>query len=302
MKKLFSLVLALLLCCALSVSAFADVWIPPTDDGGYCEALVQLAFNKEEAEAFNRFAGEYLSAGLEGFDKSTTDEEVAAAVVRMILQHPERYEGVISSYDSSGVVGISAEAFAACAEEKFGRTLRAEDYYTLREHRFLVTASDTGSGETPHRFVSASAGFYNGDRTYHFMFELYETTADPETCYALEDPLDAENAEFVGYFYLDLYYSGDIEATTIQTSDLTVTGFDMFTFVTPDWTELAETQETAEAETDVRVETEAVAAPLSENSNDSGFWKTETIIVTAVVTAAALGAVVAILLIWKKKR
>lgn len=307
MKKLISLALALLLCCALSLTAFADLWIPPTDDGGYCDALAMLAWRKDEVEVINRYASEYLQAGLEFFSDSTADEDVAAAVVRMICQHPERYEGISYACGRVAVIGIPEEVFAACAEEKFGRTLRADNFFDCENGIFHVKET-AELWELSNRFAVAEVSYYNGESNYHFSFKIYETTADPETCYALEDPTAAENAEFIGYCYIDLRYSGYLTATHFEASDFTLTQLDVYAMsVSPVETEIAETRETQQqtpeetAAPSASESTEA-HAQIEEPQKGDGFWTTETIVVTAVVAAAVIGAGIAVLLLWKKKR
>lgn len=332
MKKLISLTLALLFCFAISLSAFADVWIPPIDDEYYCQALKELAHSKGGAEVLNRYASEYLQAGLKTFDESTADEEIAAVVVRMILQHPKQYEGVMS--DPSGVTGISAEAFAACAETRFGRTLRAEDFFECMNGSFLVSESTTAAYETPSNAAYAQSGkfgdyaddaahprnvfayaedsYYMGDGIYQFSFRIYETTSDPETCYALNDPRTAENALCVGYCYIALKYSGDVEATQFDAS-----GFSLLHFLNDRLSEeeLAflneeEPQEVSELETEATPTFETVTehgtpideATVDEAPKESGFWTIGTIITVIAVAVAALGAGAAILLLKKKKR
>lgn len=308
MKKLIIIVLTLLLCSAFSLNAFADVWIPPTDDGGYCEALAELASNPEEAEVLNRFASEYLQAGLESFSDSTSDEEVAAAVVRMICQHPERYEGISYACGRCVYIGIPSEIFAACAKEKFGRTLRADDYFDFENGIFHVKQT-AELWQASNRFAVAEVGYYNGDSNYHFSFKVYETTADPETCYALEDPTTAENAEFIGYSIINLYYGGDLAAKHFETSDFTLTYLGTLSNF-PIAAETAETQETQETQYQTPEETEAgsvsktaeVTEANTEKPSSGGLGTTGTIVFTAAVAAAVAAAAVAIVLIWKKKR
>ena len=82
MKKIIIACLVLVLCAALTAPVFADVWIPPTDDGGYNEALTELPQSGEAAEPLNVFLSNYVTAGLTDFDAYADDETVARAVLK----------------------------------------------------------------------------------------------------------------------------------------------------------------------------------------------------------------------------
>ncbi|MBQ3356751.1 MAG: hypothetical protein IJG45_06525 [Oscillospiraceae bacterium] len=324
MKKTLSLILALFLCFALSYSTFADVWIPPIDDESYCAGLEELAYSKGGAEVLNRFASEYLHAGLKTFDESTADGVIAAAVVRMIMQHPEQYNRVLR--DPTGVTGISEEAFASCAEARFGRTLRAGDFYSCENGYFLVSESTPLTVETPsdtsyakssdfssyadhaahprNLFAYANSAYYLGDGNYQMYFLTYETTSDPETCYAINDPETAENARRVGYCYMMLKYSGDVEATQFDPSDFTLLGFYTDTLTEEETERLnqRETQTVTEPESPPTFAMAVDDAPTDEAPQDAGFWTTGTILLTVGIAVLAVGAAIAVLLIKKIKR
>lgn len=219
MKRLISLFLILLLCCACSVSVFADVWLPPIDDGGYCEALENLPGTEGE-EILNRIASSLVC-------KRWAEEDV----------------------------------FANC---------------------------DWGS--------------YLGDREYLFLFSVYQTTADPETCYALEDPRSAENALLIGRFNLQIKYEGDIEATTFADSDLTPLDCQITKYSEA---EIARANHiTAQSATTAEVAAVLVteAAAETDSKANGSFWTAGTILLVIGVSAAAIAAAAAILLVKKKQR
>lgn len=231
MKKLTALILTLFLCSACTLSSFADVWIPPTDDGGYCPALIDLPGSKGE-EFLNRFVSEFLH--------SSTSK---------------------------------ADIFANC-----------------------------------------EWCFYNGSAEYDFSFNIYQTTAAPEDCYALQDPSDAENALRIGRCSLQIRYDGDMEATTFSDSNFTLIDHEIYFFTEeeierangmtaqPDMTE--EFQDQPIPEITAITETQSVPETSTETDStaESGFWTTGTILLAAGVAVLALGAVLAIALIFRKKR
>ena len=231
MKKFIALFLTLLFCVALSLNAYADLWIPPVDDGGYCQALVQIS-GTAEAEPLNRLASELLRG-------EVTDQNVFAYAERWVE--------------------------------------------------------------------------YRGDREYSFIFAVYQTTADPETCYALEDPKSAENAQWLCNYSVLLTYLGDTGATQFEASDFTVKEYSAFPAVvhvedyiddvTLSYIEVTEATETVESEPLPSFETVTeTGTPADEALEESGFRTSGTILLTAGVAVLALGTGLAIALIFRKKR
>lgn len=333
MKKLLCLLLTLSFGISLSLPAFADVWIPPVDDDFYCEAFAQIYDTKEGRELINRYASEYLHAGVDTVYESTPDAEIASAVVRMICRYPERYEGVMLACGTSGCVGIPDEAFTACAESRFGRTLRAEDFFSCEKGYILVSESTTLTVSTPSDasvlhvgdfgdhadraahprslFAHAERCYYQGDGEYAFWFGTYETTGDAEAYYDLNDPLSAENAQLVGFCNLSVKFVGDVEATQFDASDFYLLWLETYKFTEeevklynePDPSESAEeTEASAPFETVTEHGTPVETATVEETAERGGFRSTGTILLTAAVFTAAIGACVAILRIKKKKR
>ena len=150
------------------------------------------------------------------------------------------------------------------------------------------------------------------------FFGFNSSKPQAEACYALSDPETAENAEEVGGCQVQLKYLGDTEATQFDVSDFTLTFLQKYD-ASGDYTvlyseaeiqEVTETEEITEIEVDTIVVTEAVTAsetaeniePTVTETNDSGFWTTDKIIITAAVGAAVVAAAIAIALIFRKKR
>ena len=301
MKKLFALCLALVLCAALTAPVFADVWIPPTDDGGYNEALTELPQSGEAAEPLNVFLSNYVSAGLTDFDAYADDETVARIALKYLEQHPDLYPGGVTAYtaaDGTACMYIDADTFARCCKALFGRSIRAESCPGYADGGIYVTAPDFGA--PVQRVALAEFVEYLGAGSYHVYFRVYEIEGDVDNPYALTDPDETEGLRDAGYGAVELTLCTDPDATEFDVSDFSLDSL----FCDTDLPAVAENLPAEPMEVPVVA---APAVPSTEPEVDAPSasggltGKAVTILVIVVVLLAA-GAAAAIIVLWRKKR
>lgn len=301
MKKIIIACLALVLCAALTAPVYADVWIPPTDDGGYNESLTKLPQSGEAAEPLNVFLSDCVSTGLTDFDAGTDDDAVVSAVLKYLELHPDRYPGSVAAYtaaDGTACMRIDAGAFEACANSLFGRSIRAEDCPGYADGSIYVTAADFG---TPVQWV-ALAEFveYLGAGGYHVYFRIYEIVGDVENPYALTDPDETEGLRDAGYGAVELTLCTDPDATEFDVSDFSLDSLFCDT-------DLPAVAENLPAEPEEAPAVTAPAAPSAEPEADApsasgGLTGRAVTILVIVVALLAAGAAAAIIVLWRKKR
>ena len=226
MKKIVTLLLALLLCAALTLPAFADAWIPPTDDGKWNKALTSLPEDGSDCEPLNRFLSRFVEANLTDFREETDEQEVIRAVLKDLELHPED-SAVLCETDDAGVtyLRISGEAFENRALTVFDRALRAQDCAGYRDGDIYVTADSFAA--SPKVFAHAVWCEYMGDGTYYVYFEIYAAEDNVEDCYTLSYPVDAEGVRQLGTGTATFLYAGDPEATTFEPNDFQPDTFHM---------------------------------------------------------------------------
>ena len=301
MRKVFALCSALLLTVMLAVPAFADVWIPPTDDGSYNEALERLPHSGEAAKALNVFLSNYIAAGLTCFDTDTDDDTVACTVLKYLEQHPDLYPGSVAAYtdaDGAACMRVAADAFEACADSLFERSIRAESCPGYADGSIYVTAEAFGA--PAQCFAFADFCQYQGMGRYHIYFLVYAIESDVGDCYALNNPAETEGLREVGYGTVELTLLSDPDATEFNVSDFSLN----YLFCDTDLPTVAENLP-AEPEEAPPVAAPAIPSTAPETgtaSASAGLSGKAITIIVVVVALLAAGAAAAIIVIWRKKR
>lgn len=306
MKKMITLLLALLLCAALALPAFADAWIPPTDDGKWNRALTSLPEDGSACEPLNRFLSRFAEAGLADFRAESSEQEAIRAVLKDLELHPDD-SAVICETDDAGVtyLRIPGEAFENRALTVFDRPLRAEDCPGYLDGDIYVTADSFDA--QPAVFAHAVWCEYIADGTYYVYFEVYALEDNVEDCYTLSYPVDAEGIRQLGTGTATFLYAGDPETTVFEPNDFQPDTFHMeaedipYTNENLPYTPTEEptesgTQETVVLPTDSARQNE----PTTAEAGVSGRLVAILLAVALVVLLAA-AVLIIILIKWRKK-
>lgn len=308
MKKIVTLLLALLLCAMLALPAFADAWIPPTDDGQWNKALTSLPEDGNTCEPLNRFLSRFAETNLTDFREESSEQEAIRAVLKDLELHPDD-STVVCETDGAGVtyLRIPGEAFESRALTVLDRELHAEDCPGYRDGDIYVTADSFDA--PPKVFAHAVWCEYIADGTYYVYFEVYAAEDSVEDCYTLSYPADAEGIRQLGTGTATFLYAGDPETTVFESNDFQLDTFHMEAEDIP-YTDENLPYSPAEKATESST-TEPVVLPTESTRQDeptaaaaetgtSGKLLTILLVVALVVAAAAVVLVI-ILLKWRKK-
>lgn len=308
MKKIVTLLLALLLCAALTLPAFADAWIPPTDDGKWNKALTSLPEDGSACEPLNRFLSRFAEANLTDFHEEISEQEAIHAVLKDLELHPED-SAVVCETDDAGVtyLRISGEAFENRALTVFDRALQAQDCAGYRDGDIYVTADSFDA--SPKVFAHTVWCEYIADGTYYVYFEVYAAEDNVEACYTLSYPADAEGVRQLGTGTATFLYAGDPEATAFEPNDFQLDTFHMEATDIPYTNEnlpYTPTEEPTESNT-----TEAVVVLTESEQQDeptaavmeagSGSRLLPILLAVALVVLIAVAVLIIILIKWRKK-
>lgn len=226
MKKMLSLCLALLLCAMLALPAAADAWIPPTDDGGYNEALVYLPYAEGDCKPLNVFLSNYAEANLAEFDPFAADALASEVTLKHFELNPTAYpEDVLCETDANGAayMRITGEKYEERVSALFGRALKAEDCPGYQDGAIYVTAENYGA--PVQVFAHAVFCNYMGDGHYYVAFDVYKVMDGVADCYALADIPEDGTAQQLGRGYANFSYAGDMGATEFHAYNFTLVDF-----------------------------------------------------------------------------
>lgn len=315
MKKIVTLLLALLLCAALTLPAFADAWIPPTDDGSWNEALVNLPGDGEACKPLNLYFSRFVEANLTtfeadltGYNAEVSKQEAIRATLKLFELHPgEAPEAVACDTDAAGVtyMRIGAEAFESRAFTLFGETVKAEECPGYRDGNIYVTADNFGAPTKV--FAHTVYCDYLGEGEYYAYFDIYALDGVVNDCYALSDPDEIAGVRLIGSGHAQFVYDGGTDTTEFNADDFSVKFFDMTAEGIPYTNEnlpygsdeeptKSNTPETVVLPTDSARRDE----PTTAEAGVSGKLVTILLVAAAVVLIAA-AVVVIILVKWRKK-
>lgn len=308
MKKIVTLLLALLLCAALTLPAFADAWIPPTDDGKWNKALTSLPEDGSACEPLNRFLSRFAEADLADFCAESSEQKAIRAVLKDLELHPDD-SAVVCETDGAGVtyLRIPGEAFEDRALTVLDRVLHAEDCPGYRDGDIYVTADSFDA--QPVVFAHAVWCEYIADGTYYVYFEVYAAEDSVEDCYTLSYPADAKGIRQLGTGTATFLYAGDPEATVFEPNDFQMDTFHMEADELPYTNEnlpYTPTEEPTESSTTVaaapqteRTQQEEPTAAAMEAGSGSGLLPILLAVALVVLLAAAVLSI--ILIKWRKK-
>lgn len=186
-RRLLCVPAAFLIFFASSVTAFADVWIPPTDKY-YNEDVYNILNSAEGRRSMNLFLSNFSEANLESYNPSGTSD---ADVLKILLKHFELnaplYSGVtVTSDGSSGIImTITQSTVEKAAKNMFNRQLTkhpAGGFAGYRDGKYICTANQAGS----QLKVLSIANYieYFGDNKYEAFFTVYKVESNIDKYYS----------------------------------------------------------------------------------------------------------------------
>ena len=330
-RKIFALILAILLVAMLPVYAVADAYIPPEDTSYPYDILTAHEWDGT-CKPLNTFLSNFVEMGLKEYYLDTSDEEVIACVLKHIELNANYYAGEVTQKtldDGNPYMVINESLFNKRMARLFGRNIPAQDCPGYENGRITVTADHFGG---PIDVIANVNSCYSaGGDLYEVFFDVYFIHTDFSGWYTTayyNMPMD--NLTHRGTGRAIVSYAGGQTLDTISTSHFALVEWQMdawgiaaagdnlpYAYVEetlPPETEApteVPTEAPTEAETipETQPETEPRPAVLPENQKDDAPVKVQSssgvssiILIVALVCIAVLLAAVILLLIALKKK
>ena len=176
-RKLFSLLLALLLCSVIPLSAAADAYFPPERIDGFD---MNYAFMEDgTCKALNVFISNFAEVGIPEFSEDTPHPDLIAAVLKHLELNAGYYPAhvkQITAQDGSPYMQFSGEFFEDRMEHLFGIYIPATECPGYRNGSIEVSADHFGG---PIQVFASVYGCYPmGGDVYEVMFDVFRVDED----------------------------------------------------------------------------------------------------------------------------
>ena len=331
-RKIFALVLAVLMAAMLPLQASADAYIPPVPAAGEYDILTAHEHNGI-CKPLNTYLSNFAEMGRRKYYLDTPDEDVAACILKHIELNAKYYPGDVSKRtldDGKTYMVISDDLFQSRAAHLFGRDIPAESCPGYEDGYITVSADHYGG---PIDIIAnVNACYWAGDDLYEVFFDIYYIQTDFTGWYTTSyKNLPLDNLTHRGTGRAIVSYAGGETEDSISTSDFSLVEWEMdawgiagpgdnlpYGYVEQTEPPMAEdpmaepeTEAPTEAETvpETQPETEPAPTIAPENQKDdlpadaeSAGGVSSTILIIALVCIAVLLAVVILLLIALKKK
>lgn len=226
-RKIFALLLAVLLLGSLCLSAAADAYIPPERIEGFD---MNYAYMEDgNCKALNTFLSNFVEIGLSSYSQSTRDD----AVIAYVLKHLEINAGYYPSDvkkttgdDGKTYMKISESIFEKRMLRLFGRNISADQCPGYENGKITVTAEHFGGPITV--FASVYGCYPMGDNVYDVYFDVFRIDQDFSGWYSTSySNLPWDNLTRLGSGSALVKYAGGKTNETISTADFALIEFSM---------------------------------------------------------------------------
>ena len=225
-KKLFAMLLAVLLASALPLRVRADVWIPPDDMTN--EYILSAPYVEGDCYVINAFVSNFAEANLTDYYRGGAGDEVAATV----LKHMELNAGLYTDYmtqftgaDGKRYMRIDAGKYQNKVWDLFHIWANAEDCPGYADGAITVSAENFGG---PIYVMAAVDNIsYSGSGMYDMSFTVYHVPGGVNSQYGIPSYQLAEQGyEVYGTGYARFYF-GSATRTDFRSADLELQVFYM---------------------------------------------------------------------------
>lgn len=228
-RKIFALLLAVLLVGNLSLSATADAYIPPEEEVVVGFDMSRAFMKNGTCKALNTYLSNFVEVGLQEYASSDPEDSVIPAV----LKHLELNSGYYPKYvkkstgeDGKPYMRIAGSFFEERAEHLFGKNLSAKDCPGYEDGYIVVSADHFGG---PIQVFGSVYDCYHmeGD-IYKVYFEAFRIDKDFSGWYSTaHSNLPTEKLTSLGYGHALVRYAGGKTNSNISTSDFSLAEFSM---------------------------------------------------------------------------
>ena len=270
MKKLVALILVLLLCSAMILSASADAFIPPDDNCNY--NLLSSPYFDGDCYALNIFLSNYAETQLTYYEIGSGNGDAFLALMKHFELNPKAYKkGTVTSFtgaDGVTYMRIDGDRFEDRMEDLFSIDIDVESCHTYYDGDIVASAENLGA---PIRvFASAEYCDYLGNYLYRVAFQVYKCNGDVSGKYGIANQnLSAEDGEVIGSGYANFYYYGSRGETEFHNYDFVLSLYALnkdsqlppYGNENKPYVEFVEESTEAPTESTVEVSTQETAAP-----------------------------------------
>lgn len=226
-RKLFALILALLLCIGTALSASADAYVEPPYSPPY--DILQAHESNGRCSPLNTFLSNFVEVGMQHYDSSTPDSDVIAAVLKHLELNAKSFSGDMKKVDGDDgktYMRISASLFERRMDRLFDRDIPASVCDGYEDGNILVSAAHyNGPIEV---FASVYECTKYAEDEYQAKFDVYFVNEDFSGWYkTAHDNLPLNKLTKLGSGIAVVDYDGGETVDSISTSDFSLVSFSM---------------------------------------------------------------------------
>lgn len=226
-RRIFALLLALLMCAVTAVSASADAYIPPANVA-YYDILSAHNYNGT-CSALNTFLSNFVEINLQNYSQSSPDGTAIAAILKHVELNAASFSSDVKKVtqdDGSVYMRISGSLFERRMERLFGKDIPASACPGYEDGKILVSADHFGG--PIQVFASVYDCSYYEDDLYRVYFDAYFVDVDFSGWYrTAHDNLPTNKITKLGSGIALVRYAGGQTESSISTADFTLAEISM---------------------------------------------------------------------------
>lgn len=221
-RRLISLLLVLILCAGLPLSAAADAYIPPERIEGFD---MNYAYMEDgNCKALNTFMSNFAEIALKEYTEGLSDAKLYAAVLKHLELNAGYYGGSVTKFtgeDGKTYMRVDGDFFEERMAYLFDRSVSAEDCPGYNDGYIEVSAAHFGG---PIQVFANVYGCYPvDDDLYEVYFDVFRVDKDFSGWYTTAYAnLPWDNLTSLGFGCAYVRYAGGKTNETILTSDFTL--------------------------------------------------------------------------------
>ena len=226
-RKIFALMLAVLMVATMSFSAAADAYIPP-EEPVYGYNILTAHEKNGTCKPLNTFLSNFVEMGLDSYYLDTSDEVAIACVLKHIEMNAGYYTANVSSFtgdDGITYMTIRGSFFEERMQRLFGRNISAQACPGYEDGYITVSADHFGG---PIQVIANVNSCYEAGGLYEVFFDVYFIHTDFSGWYTTAYyNLPMDNLTCLGSGRAIVGYAGGQTLDTISTAHFSLVEWQM---------------------------------------------------------------------------